>query len=511
MRNTNYTSKKKKHFFSNLRMPTKLAILLMILSLAMVKSVLSQSKPSLILASPSFTKGYLVLQKTDERIDHFVITMYQTSYSPTGSLVRVPVSKVELWDVNYWEVPSEFTNLETTSYSIEVFGVGPDGIVYDSEEQPMSFCDNCDDSMVRTYFCESYTASFKLTIAHPGGDVNYTVEDGTGMMWFSDQDFQAIAGGGIIGYDGTVFSNPDQFEDFNGQSDVPNNPSQPGGVLHRRMDGSFIPDAFPFVHGIPKKKHLWCEDQEQVQGHVELASLPYELEAAAHAVSTSSSWECEPLVCNEMYTINWPTTGEGETDVVDYLWEWVIKEWQQEMKEGTQQDNDLDGDKDFWDSFIHLLGAFSEDGREQRLKYQKSDLVDANGTPTPPTFTLSEGMYEIVFTVSSGQLFRFFLPVEEKLVSNFSLSSYASLLPYPVPVVQNSFEMNIQSAANLEFQAEVLDLSGNKYFENKYIVKAGHNENHGVKLPSHTPNGLLVVRLLFKDGSQKSVTITKNS
>ena len=70
--------------------------------------------------------------------------------------------------------------------------------------------------------------------------------------------------------------------------------------------------------------------------------------------------------------------------------------------------------------------------------------------------------------------------------------------------------LNIQSSANIDFRIEVISLNGLVHFRNKYAVKAGHNQDHKITLAQDTPYGLLVVRLIFKDGSQKTVMISKS-
>lgn len=507
-------------------------LLFMLLYLSPVLSSAGQTQPSIILANPNYTHGYVVLQKTDARITHFVVNINKLTYSASGAFTKTPVSKIELWDLNYWRIPSEFIYQNAFIYTVEVSGVGAGGVVFDSDEQPLPMeCDDCPEGEYESYECESYTTSFEIGISDLGGYGNYAVEQGNAYMWFSPEDLAGLYAGGAPGYN-EIPTYGAFVTTYGAMWEVPNNPSQPGGTLHRRMDGTMIPDAFPVVYGLPKTKYEWCGLAPQA-GQMQMSSLPGELANAMSAINGSSSWNCDNLYCNEMFEIEWENGSEGETDVVDELWEWLLEQWADEMELEDEDDHDIDGDVDFWDTFVHHLEAYSDgignpdftisqvdyinikgfgdDGVEQLYQYHKSDLINASGTPTPPTFTLEEGIYEIAFTVRSGGVFRFFLPVKSRLVSDFSLSSYVNMLAFPVPVVGQNFQLNIQSSANLDIRAEVLSTTGVVYYRNRYVVRAGHDQNHTIALPGNTPNGLLIVRLLFSDGSQKTITISKSS
>lgn len=521
---------------SSKRKPIFCAFLLLFFNFAMAPPSIGQEAKSLILAHPGQTQGYIVLQKTDPRITHYSVIINKLTYATSGEVTKLPVNKIELWNLNYWQIPAEYIFQTEAIYSVEVHGQGSGNIVYDSDEEPLPMdCADCPEGLYSSYECESYTTSFEIGISFFGSNGNYVVERGNAYMWFSTEDLASIYSGGVPGYE--PINNYAEFVAQQGAlTNVPNNPSQPGGTLHRRMDGTFIPDAFPIVYGLPKTKYEWCGTSPQA-GAMQLSSLPVDLSQAMSEINESNSWDCNELYCNEMFDIGWdPDSEEGEDPWDDWHDEW--EEWEAEIWESKfpaginpDQDEDGDGDIDFWDDLIqHLeayanasgntdftinqvdyinIKAFNQDGIEQLLQYQKSDLIDATGTPTPPSFTLEEGIYEISFTVGSGMVFRYFLPVKTRLISDFSLSSYLSMLAFPVPVQGQQFQLNIQSAANLGLRLEINTMDGTVYYQNKYELGAGHNQNHDITLAENTPEGVLIVRLIFSDGSQKTVNIIK--
>jgi hypothetical protein len=412
--------------------------------------------------------------------------------------------------------------------------------VYDIDEVDLPFeCSGCPTSDQAIFECESYTTAFQLTEIHYNTGYCYLVEPADYYMWWPTEELNNLFSGGVPGY-GNIDGINGLYGIYNVQTHVPNNPGLPGAAMHRRMDGTLITAEFDEVWGIPKTKYLWC-DNGPVTGYMMLNSLSGDLDEAMAAVNGSGSWDCDNLFCNEMFSLDWETTSGESSEDDGSKWDDVMEavdRWLHEVLllspwDSDDADTDGDHDSDIWDllnyeiiQYAELtansnfnitnldylsIKKFGDQGTGQIIQYHKSDLVDINGNPTPPAFVLEKGLYEISFTINSGKIFRSFLPLKSRTLSDFCQSSYVIFNAFPVPVVGNSFDLSIQSEANLEFEVIVMDMAGNNYFRSKYDVDSGHDENHRISLINQAPNGVLIVKLLFGDGSQKSITVTKSS
>ncbi len=513
-------------------MKTKFNFLIFFLFLLFFSNTsIAQSSQSLVFSDNYNTVGYLILQKSNPNINHYRIVVNRVTYSQQNVPIYTPVERLELWRVNYWEIPTAYTNQWTDQYAIIVEGLNASNQVLDTEVVPVALDpDNPPTNNYQIYYCESYDTAFRLQEAYNNGVISYTVGQSDDYMWFPVGYYP----GGIYGYTDLVTGPSSLDLYFIGKHlwNVPNNPNLPNAPIYRRPDGTMIGEEHPFVYGIKKTKFPWC-GAETVYGTRTDGSLSWSIEDAMMGINASQGWQCADLICNEMFEIEWGTGSEGNTDVVDYLWRYRIKEWKHSMKDDGTEDQDGDGDEDFWDSFDDLISQYaidasledwsmsdlsylniaqiSETGAGQLFTFNSSDLKDSQGTPTPPTFTVNPGIFQVTFSMANGKLYQFYMPFEEKLTNNFALSNYVSLNAFPVPITGNQFNLNIQSSAKLDITVDVKDLNGRTYFTNRLSLRDGHDVDHKIVLNPSTPNGMLVITARFSDGSTKTLLVSKAS
>lgn len=513
-------------------MKTKFNFLIFFLFLLFFSNTsIAQSSQSLVFSDNYNTVGYLILQKSNPNINHYRIVVNRVTYSQQNVPIYTPVERLELWRVNYWEIPTAYTNQWTDQYAIIVEGLNASNQVLDTEVVPVALDpDNPPSNNYQIYNCESYNTAFRIQQSYNNGVINYLVGQSDDYMWFP----MGYWPGGVFGYPNTVDGPSSLSLNFQGDFlwNVPNNPNLPNAPIYRRPDGTMIGGEHPFVYGIQKTKFPWC-GTETVYGTRTDGSLSWSIEDAMMGINASQGWQCADLICNEMFEIEWGTESEGNTDVVDYLWRYRIKEWKHSMKDDGTEDQDGDGDEDFWDSFDDLISQFaidasledwsmsdlsylniaqiSETGAGQLFTFNSSDLKDSQGTPTPPTFTVNPGIFQVTFSMANGKLYQFYMPFEEKLTNNFALSNYVSLNAFPVPITGNQFNLNIQSSAKLDITVDVKDLNGRTYFTNRLSLRDGHDVDHKIVLNPSTPNGMLVITARFSDGSTKTLLVSKAS
>lgn len=496
----------------------------------MGKLSLAQSSQSMVFSDNYNTVGYLILQKTNPDINHYRIVVNKVTYSQQNVPIYTPVERLELWRVNYWEIPAVYTNQWKDQYAISVEGLNASNQVLDTDLVPVALDpDNPPSNNYQIYYCESYDTAFRLQEAYNNGVISYTVGQSDDYMWFPHGYYP----GNVYGYNEELNFHGELSANFQGKYvDYVPNTNQPNSPLFRRTDGTIIGTEHPLVYGILKTKFPWC-GVDGVYGTRTDGSLSWSIEDAMMGINASQGWQCADLICNEMFEIEWGTGSEGNTDVVDYLWRYRIKEWSHSMKEDGNEDEDGDGDEDFWDAFNDLISQYavdasledwslsdlsylniaqiSETGAGQLFTFNSNDLKDSHGTPTPPTFTVNPGIFQVTFSMANGKLHQFYMPFETKLTSNFALSNYVNLNAFPVPITGNQFNLNIQSSAKLNITVDVQDLNGRTYFTNRLALRDGHDVDHKITLDPSTPNGMLVVTVRFSDGSTKSLLVSKAS
>ncbi len=81
---------------------------------------------------------------------------------------------------------------------------------------------------------------------------------------------------------------------------------------------------------------------------------------------------------------------------------------------------------------------------------------------------------------------------------------------FEVPIKGNTFNIHFQTTANVEFAYELIDGQGQRLFTSRFKLKQGYDANVAIDPQLSLPNGLLVHRFVFADGSAKTITTIKN-
>lgn len=142
------------------------------------------------------------------------------------------------------------------------------------------------------------------------------------------------------------------------------------------------------------------------------------------------------------------------------------------------------------------------------MQKSQSDLFDANGNFVPFSIELPAGLYQITAAISqsSNVIPTSFFELKEPIEWDLSLSTMFDHTIFPVPHVDDQFNINMQAFVNLKVGYELYDFRGNLIYSNTYNLEQGHNENHTIIPDKPIPTGILINRFIFEDGSELTET-----
>ena len=137
-------------------------------------------------------------------------------------------------------------------------------------------------------------------------------------------------------------------------------------------------------------------------------------------------------------------------------------------------------------------------------------LFDSNGEFTSPALSIDKGLNIINIILKGGANRRFVFENLNPISGELALSNFLDVTIFPVPIHGNSFTINFNASASLDFTYELFDFAGNRLEGIDYSISKDHNENHVISPSVEIPSGILLNKFTFEDGSSFSVTVLKN-
>jgi len=132
----------------------------------------------------------------------------------------------------------------------------------------------------------------------------------------------------------------------------------------------------------------------------------------------------------------------------------------------------------------------------------EADIFLPNGEFTSFPLTLDSGLYVVGIQFSDKSYFSFFYDSPQAASYTFPLSAFLSASVFPVPIEDDEFTLSLQADAKLKFDYVLSDFSGEELYRKTFVVQKGHNRLHPVKVNQGIPDGQLVNRFIFEDGSE---------
>ena len=159
-----------------------------------------------------------------------------------------------------------------------------------------------------------------------------------------------------------------------------------------------------------------------------------------------------------------------------------------------------------WSIADHLL-----QGEIRNLNHQASDPIQffpftaENGGG----FTLEAGLYNFAFIMKDGTYKPVVVEVDRQVNVTLMLADLLDVNIYPVPITDNTFTVEMVANDDLRFNYQLLDDSGMQLYGESFSLKKDQEWKHAVIVESGIPDGILINRFEFSDGSVKTIQTIK--
>ena len=135
----------------------------------------------------------------------------------------------------------------------------------------------------------------------------------------------------------------------------------------------------------------------------------------------------------------------------------------------------------------------------------ENDFYDVNGSFVSPSIVVEEGLYMMGLQFRGGEYRTIYFNADQPTTYTYELANLLEATIYPVPITGNSFSLQLSSRANISCQYVLMDMQGNTLHSQQINVATGPAQQVQVSPAGGLPNGTLVNKFIFSDGS----TITK--
>ena len=174
-----------------------------------------------------------------------------------------------------------------------------------------------------------------------------------------------------------------------------------------------------------------------------------------------------------------------------------------------------DGSTHPWQNVIAVnLIKYGDDGYPGLiLTKSHSDLFDEDGAFNPFSMNLDPGLYKLMLDHVDYGSFSPEAVFEIRTPQQFgvTMAQMFNHIIFPVPHYDDTYQINMQSASRMNVRYTVYDFNGNILHRANYRLDQGHDENHLIVTDNPMPNGLILHRFDFDDGSFVTTTTLKSN
>jgi len=139
------------------------------------------------------------------------------------------------------------------------------------------------------------------------------------------------------------------------------------------------------------------------------------------------------------------------------------------------------------------------------------DLFDSTGayTPAGPSI-IDPGLYRLSFKYPDHPVAQIVFENKSRLLSNVPLSVFVEATVFPVPIVDDySFNVHLETTAKSSLRYELFDFQGNLLHSQNVHLPKDHDQDHLVTLSNPMPDGILLHKFTFADGSHFTINTLK--
>lgn len=217
-----------------------------------------------------------------------------------------------------------------------------------------------------------------------------------------------------------------------------------------------------------------------------------------------SDWSAN---CDHLYD---DTNTYGDTlEVAAFIQDWLECVGDDDEFDGGNSTGGNDGVLPVWHDIAELnFSIVNSHGVESVFKISSNDLFDAQGVFRPFSVRLDRGLYYVhaIFKSNTAVIPDVVFELEEPTMFGITYADLFSCTIFPVPHVEDKFDVNMQATVGMSVSYELFDFQGNRIHRANYSLREGHDADHKVVPSNPIPEGMLVHRFSFVDGSEKTIT-----
>ena len=143
------------------------------------------------------------------------------------------------------------------------------------------------------------------------------------------------------------------------------------------------------------------------------------------------------------------------------------------------------------------------------VTYKREDFYDRNGDFQGGSMTLPAGLAQVTFMYANGARNEKFVNSSRQSVTTLAQADVVQFTAYPVPVVNNDFNLKLISSEHVSFTHEVRDQYGNRIYSKNYTLDANREITDAVVFPGGLRSGTYFNKLIFSDNSEINFQIVK--
>jgi len=162
--------------------------------------------------------------------------------------------------------------------------------------------------------------------------------------------------------------------------------------------------------------------------------------------------------------------------------------------------------------FPNPIGSLTGTGNPatiHSLTVTNNDFVDANGYFTSPAIPVSAGLNRIGVQLSDNSYVQYYYESPTASNTPITQSSIVEVNIYEVPIQGNKFNLELTAAGKMACTYELYDFSGNLLHSEVLNLDTNQTLKKQIHPANGIPNGQLVNKFIFNDGSQVTKMIRK--
>jgi hypothetical protein len=132
-----------------------------------------------------------------------------------------------------------------------------------------------------------------------------------------------------------------------------------------------------------------------------------------------------------------------------------------------------------------------------------------NGAFTSFNTTLTPGLYSFGFMYKEEGYWSAIKEVQTKMDFGLTQADMVEITVFPSPMVGNKYDVKVKAFASVKFSYELRDFTGNLVLTKNFVVHKGHEKIKKIT-NNNIPEGTLLHRFIFEDGSVKIIQSIKN-